>query len=725
MAVNTRIQIRRGTTTQWTNSANDPGKGILYIGELGLDTTTKKFKIGDGTTHWTGLPYAGGSQLLAGTGIGLELDDANNAYTIYSLITGVAGQQGITFSTFNMSEIKPTISGTGYRIGLSTKLENIHDLAGTGFIIQNGDTLYARTITGGDNINVSNGNGVNDNPTIALNHTISLTGTIFSSGSITSSGNIKFNGNLLDSQGQELNTIINKLIPPKPPAFPSTQSLSFSPSQSSHRLCSSFTPATNNNNVSVSAGNSITTLMTSTYTTNSISNVGFNPSNTGTLSVIKNGTSVGTKNFVELTSSINNTGNFGDLRITSNADAFSFYPSINSGFWQIFTTNATGLLSSGWNVISISGGPPLDRAVSVTGYYDLNSVNLGVPILSGPSLVTGVGGALIYSSSVPHYSGSVTIRFSGQKLSGDTYPAAIANNVGATSALPGTSLNRVALGLPDILPQNAATSATGLTYNAVLSPNFASISSGNVGPTIILINSAGSSSSLSITPTTNYLIKNLSGKISTILQEDNIPSTLGDNYAYRISGYNYGDNPTVGVTGVWNSLATLSSGDAALVGGIISHNVINYSSGYTPVGPNLGANSRSTDVPQYFTLRVHANSSVSKIKIAIGSTTGIAGLWLRLPKNPSANSAGTNYEWNTLLNSTNGWIAANMGTDTALFSSTSFGAADGAFVPLNTPLNSNTSYTMSFRIFSSDTIDIRFRLNSPQSINYILISSTT
>jgi hypothetical protein len=46
------IQIRRGTTSQWT-SANP----ILAVGEYGYDTTTKQQKVGDGTNRWNDLPY--------------------------------------------------------------------------------------------------------------------------------------------------------------------------------------------------------------------------------------------------------------------------------------------------------------------------------------------------------------------------------------------------------------------------------------------------------------------------------------------------------------------------------------------------------------------------------------------------------------------------------------------------------------------------------------------
>jgi hypothetical protein len=73
MAVNTKIQFRRGTTTQWENAAAELGQGILYQGELGFDTTTKRFKIGDGTTSWSNLPYnsIGASNVLSGNKIAI------------------------------------------------------------------------------------------------------------------------------------------------------------------------------------------------------------------------------------------------------------------------------------------------------------------------------------------------------------------------------------------------------------------------------------------------------------------------------------------------------------------------------------------------------------------------------------------------------------------------------------------------------------------------------
>ena len=53
----TRMQQRRGTAAQWT--AASP---ILAAGEIGFETDTGKFKIGDGTNVWSSLSYFTDSQ---------------------------------------------------------------------------------------------------------------------------------------------------------------------------------------------------------------------------------------------------------------------------------------------------------------------------------------------------------------------------------------------------------------------------------------------------------------------------------------------------------------------------------------------------------------------------------------------------------------------------------------------------------------------------------------
>jgi hypothetical protein len=179
MALNTKIQFRRGYSAGYSSEAdlinnrpideNNTWKedDTLAEGEIGYEVDTGKFKIGKyingSAAPWASLPYAGGSALTAENGIALKLDQADNAYSIYSYITGVAGgQEGITFSVHPASEILTeedgeVITGTYYQIALSDKLENFHDSN-----ISISDNLISSST---DGITVS---GLN-NSTISLN----------------------------------------------------------------------------------------------------------------------------------------------------------------------------------------------------------------------------------------------------------------------------------------------------------------------------------------------------------------------------------------------------------------------------------------------------------------------------------------------------------------------------------------------------------------------------
>lgn len=52
MAAMTTIQLRRGTQAQW--AAANP---VLAAGEIGWESDTAEFKVGNGTTPWNTLPY--------------------------------------------------------------------------------------------------------------------------------------------------------------------------------------------------------------------------------------------------------------------------------------------------------------------------------------------------------------------------------------------------------------------------------------------------------------------------------------------------------------------------------------------------------------------------------------------------------------------------------------------------------------------------------------------
>lgn len=96
-----RMQQRRGTASQWT-SANP----ILNAGEIGWESDTNRFKIGDGSTTWTNLDYFIDANSTVnpsfGTSIVFEGSTANDFETTIQ-VTDPTADRTITF---------PDITGT-------------------------------------------------------------------------------------------------------------------------------------------------------------------------------------------------------------------------------------------------------------------------------------------------------------------------------------------------------------------------------------------------------------------------------------------------------------------------------------------------------------------------------------------------------------------------------------------------------------------------------------
>ena len=62
----TRMQQRKGTAAQWISTNNGDGP-ILNAGEIGYESDTNKFKIGDGVNHWVDLNYFLDAEALGGS----------------------------------------------------------------------------------------------------------------------------------------------------------------------------------------------------------------------------------------------------------------------------------------------------------------------------------------------------------------------------------------------------------------------------------------------------------------------------------------------------------------------------------------------------------------------------------------------------------------------------------------------------------------------------------
>jgi hypothetical protein len=90
MPVSTKLQVRRDTAANWTTA-----NATLASGEIGFETDTLKFKIGNGSTAWTSLKYSQDASLLTGNASITTLTTTGDINTAGKLsVTASAGDEG-------------------------------------------------------------------------------------------------------------------------------------------------------------------------------------------------------------------------------------------------------------------------------------------------------------------------------------------------------------------------------------------------------------------------------------------------------------------------------------------------------------------------------------------------------------------------------------------------------------------------------------------------------
>jgi len=158
----TRMQQRRGTAAQWT-SANP----VLNAGEMGWESDTNKFKIGDGTNHWADIDYFAdiNSTVDPSFGTSITFEGATaDSYETTLVVTDPTADRTITLpnatgtvvlkdstDTFTNKSISlgtNTVTSTLAQLNTAVSDADVASLAGTETLTNKTISLASNTVTG-------------------------------------------------------------------------------------------------------------------------------------------------------------------------------------------------------------------------------------------------------------------------------------------------------------------------------------------------------------------------------------------------------------------------------------------------------------------------------------------------------------------------------------------------------------------------------------------------
>ena len=541
-------------------------------------------------------------------------------------------------------------------------------------------------------------------------------------GSLTSNALTLTTASSVSNSIAQLNNILGKLVPSSPPDFPASQTIAIQ-STSSYRMADGFTQPDNTagGTAAVSAGDTVSkTRRSASYNVNAITNAG--PGDSGTISVQLNGTAAGSRT---LTTSLDGAGTYSNLIITNNVDYNAIDSSVALGFWSVFTSDASGSVTSGWNEVLIDDTATTSSNKD-TWYYD--DANPGTPQFSSVTFTADASPSYTYSSTVPHYNNtnSFPIGFSVNRLSGNMYPTSdtfvSGSSGGAFSSPSSVTYSTAGVTTPLVQDLHVASGSQAVTTTASVISGFGSSAS---GPSVSVFNSYATGAQ-SFTPSGTVLYKTGTSSSSSRIEEANvyIGSTIGSGsgLAQRIINPGSTNTPSFSASAtVFNSESgTLEVYDSTVVADVLSHDETDYSSGYLPVGPDLSAGRNGT---QYFTFKF-TRTSVSKFDVKFSGT--LAGAWVAVPGS-TIDAASTQNGWVELTTAYAG--SGVPGANTGAGGNGSDGCALGGTITTGSSV-SNEATTATFGTVSSSStatneIYVRIALTSGQSITALSLESAS
>jgi len=654
------------------------------------------------------------------------LGEGNNATTTATdLITLFTGDPNADFDIFNASSGGSEITEANINqvIYLDNETTNANDVVAT-FFVNWGD---------GDTSAIANTSVAGGTQGGRLSHTYT-TGTGSSTNTITFSINSHSTANpaAIPDIATKTIKVFNTGIAAPEGLSSKTLTLTSSSVGSSPRLASGF--INNTSEGSFAAGDSVTRYTTtgSIQTSGEANSQVVYNAGAGSLSAIVDGSVDGSISFT----SGDDTGSNNALTIVDELDFYNFGndgSSVSSGN-RIYAPGLYSGFRARINKSSLATGSHTYKlshsATGNTSVLEFAKDNLtGTPVMNfnGTTLTQNSAGTLAYVSGVPYYTndaslnvvGALVSNVAGQFYKNDSTPFNISNGTN----IEGDSGNAFANQTKgySILPSSTLASGypkanTGVGANVSIETFQIAVNGGGrrvEGFAMNMENVNGTGTSLQYA---NTKVAVYNGNSSGV-REDAIPvsDSLGATYdtdGKRLSNFSstnatptFANNVDYYVNNAWTGAVTVAGTDEAIQRyGTLAHNVVDYSSGYLPVGPDLNTGRSGV---QYFRF-AFKRTNVANFNVTLTGT--VASFHIAAPGTSIDNASGLN-----------GWVNAGVtyggagtpGSDTG----NGGNGSDGCAFTSGDRILSGTSYSN-----DSFTLTLGDQNASTSTNNQILVS---
>tara|TARA_S200002703_G_scaffold35567_1_gene30633 strand:+ start:2279 stop:5773 length:3495 start_codon:yes stop_codon:yes gene_type:complete len=579
-----------------------------------------------------------------------------------------------TFTVHVEPDVRANIAGTATHVSDATGDDQFDIYDFTDYEGRNRARVrLTNTSQNADNYVYAWGDGDTDNVTEDGTTAGSIGATISHNylGESTGNYNVSFTANgTPDLTAQtDVDTSITFVLKAAPtaPGNLSTKSITLDDSAqgTSPKLCASFTDNTGAA-TTLSAGASLNTTTARRYTSGTIDTSTVNDAMngvSGTLAAEINASNDGTKAF---STTAGETGTFTSLVISQNVDYHSVDASYPSNFYQVFDAKITKALTN--YSVGLSAQRLTHTSAGNTNYVHVlrDDVTSSPSITSAGTLTESSGGTKRFISGIPYYNtGSPTLQLASttiSNLTGQAYTEQ-SNIVEVDSGTNAESTSSASISGQDYTYANIDGSSTMLSSGIPITDTGVSSAYGIGNLSIpITTSSVRTVEQLKIRARNANGIgsyADITGKVQVhtaaqsgiseiaIAVSDSLGATFDDD-GVRIFDLSSAttNTPTYSSSANFytNSLYTEAS-DPGVAGtkeatvrlGVIEHNVVNYSTGFLPAGPN-----RSGDTgTQYFTFAFR-RTTVSNFDINITSSSGVSGVFIAAPGTGIDNSSGLN-----------------------------------------------------------------------------------